>query len=144
MKKVYEFIWQFPQMIIAYIWYLIQACTIIGVTKNTGYPQYILYRYKHKGGVTLGNKIFLSDTYHGEYLSLILAHERGHVIQSRYWGPLYLIVIGFPSLLWAATHKWLAPKKSYYWFYTESNANKLGGVGVNKNGVLTWKHLIGK
>ncbi len=43
-------------------------------------------------------------------------------------GPLYLLVIGLPSLLWAALHEKVAPGRSYYWFYTERWADRLGGV----------------
>lgn len=55
-------------------------------------------------------------------------HEWGHTRQSLILGPLYLIVIGIPSIIWAATHRTIAPNKPYDWFYTESTANKLGGL----------------
>ena len=92
--------------------------------------------------MTLGDRIFISRCYHGEYLNMIIAHESGHVKQSLYLGPLYLFVIGIPSILWAWLHKSIAPRKSYYWFYTEAWANKLGGLGVNTDGTLMWRHLI--
>lgn len=43
-------------------------------------------------------------------------------------GLLYLLVIGLPSLLWAWLHRYIAPDKSYYWFYTERWADLLGRV----------------
>ena len=43
-------------------------------------------------------------------------------------------MIGIPSILWAGLHNIIAPNKSYYWFYTESLANKL--MGLNKEGKL--------
>ena len=54
-------------------------------------------------------------------------HEWGHTRQSRMLGPLYLIVIGLPSLLWAA---WWNPgrKAGYFDFYTEKWADRLGGI----------------
>ena len=136
---IIKYIWQFPQMLIAFIWFLIKREDI---TDRIQGKDYILYIGNNRGGVTLGNRIFLSNHYQGEYLQLIIAHESGHVIQSKYLGPLYIFIIGIPSLLWAWLHRQIAPKKSYYWFYTESIANKLGGVGINKEGILTWKHLI--
>ena len=142
MKHLLEFIlilWQAPQMLAAWIWLLLRYKYISGYTKR---DIYTIYRGTNPGGVTLGDKIFLSDIYHGEYLSLITAHEVGHVKQSRYLGPLYLFVIGIPSLIWASIHRSVAPKKSYYWFYTEKWANKLGGVAVGSDGVLTWEHLV--
>lgn len=139
MKKVLMYIWQFPQMLAALIWYI---CRKKYITAEVEGKFYTVYRGTNRGGVTLGDKIFLSDYYSGEYLALVIAHESGHVKQSVMLGPLYLLIIGIPSIIWAWCHKTVAPNKSYYWFYTESLANKLGGVGVNKSGVLTWRHLI--
>lgn len=138
-KFIIKYIWQFPQMLAALIWYLIRYEDI--TEKLTG-KFYTVYRGANRGGVTLGDRIFLSDNYKGEYLALVTAHESGHVKQSMMLGPLYLFIIGIPSIIWAWCHKTVAPNKSYYWFYPEAWANKLGGVGVNERGVLTWKHLI--
>ena len=48
-------------------------------------------------------------------------------MQSRMLGWLYLFVIGIPSILWAA---WWneGQNRSYYSFYTERWADRLGGV----------------
>lgn len=138
-KFIIKYIWQFPQMLAALIWHIIRKNTIVRTEEGMFYKVYI---GANDGGVTLGDKIFISDKYHGEYLSLIIAHESGHVKQSMMLGPLYLFIIGIPSIIWAWCHKTVAPNKSYYWFYPEAWANKLGGVGVNQSGVLTWRHLI--
>jgi small-conductance mechanosensitive channel len=138
---IIKYVWQFPQMLAAWIWYLIRKKSIL---YNSIGNFYTVYVGANRGGVTLGDRIFISRCYHGEYLNMVIAHESGHVKQSLYLGPLYLIVIGIPSILWAWSHKWIAPKKSYYWFYTESNANKLGGVAVTSEGTLTWAHLVNK
>ena len=56
-----------------------------------------------------------------------IKHKKGHTIQSLTLGPLYLIVVGLPSIIWVRLiHK--HTNKSYYWFYTEAWADKLGGV----------------
>ena len=77
------------------------------------------------GSVTLGKFIFLGECHWND--PNVLDHETGHAIQSRILGPLYLFVIGIPSLIWANCFgKWrVKHKKSYYWFYTEKWANKL-------------------
>lgn len=139
MKKVLMYIWQAPQMLAALIWYLIRHEDI--TEKSTG-KFYTVYRGANRGGVTLGDRIFLSNYYQGEYLALVTAHESGHVKQSMILGPLYLFVIGIPSIIWAWCHKRLFPRINYYSFPTEKWANKLGGVGVGEDGVLTWAHLI--
>ena len=79
----------------------------------------VIIKRKTEGSVTLGRHIFLSS----KATDTTVKHEYGHTIQSLILGPLYLIVIGIPSIIWAATHKKLASNKSYYWFYTESTAN---------------------
>jgi hypothetical protein len=59
-----------------------------------------------------------------------IKHEYGHTIQSKYLGWFYLLVIGLPSLIWANCFEEYRKKTgmSYYDFYTESSANKLGEV----------------
>ena len=138
---IIKYVWQFPQMLAAWIWYLIRKKSIL---YNSIGNFYTVYVGANRGGVTLGDRIFISRCYHGEYLNMVIAHESGHVKQSLYLGPLYLIVIEIPSILWAWSHRWIAPKKSYYWFYTEAWANKLGGLAVTPEGTLTWAHLVNK
>ena len=57
-----------------------------------------------------------------------LSHEYGHTIQSYILGPLYLLVIGLPSILWCGwISNWKCNQdKSYYWFYSEKWATYLG------------------
>ena len=60
----------------------------------------------------------------------LLVHEYGHTIQSLMLGPLYLVVIGLPSALWLNTPSFVRKRRqgrtSYYAFYTERWANRLG------------------
>lgn len=130
-----KYVWQFPQMLLAWLYYLISKEDITNTFKGKFYTVHV---GANKGAVTLGSHIFISKVYQGDYLLLLLAHESGHVKQSLYLGPLYLFVIGIPSILWAATHKKLFPNVNYYTFPTESNANKLGGIVLNKEGKLSW------
>lgn len=125
MKKIIinilKYIWQLPQNIVAliYLWYL-NVHNMIPAIKE--YKDRKIYTKYSSGSVTLGKYIFLSP----RATEATLKHEYGHTVQSLILGPLYLIVIGLPSIIWAATHKIIAPDKSYDWFYTEAWANKLG------------------
>ena len=60
----------------------------------------------------------------------ILVHEYGHTVQSLILGPLFLPVIGLPSITWAflPVFERLRSKKglSYYWLYCEKWATNLG------------------
>ena len=64
-----------------------------------------------------------------------MRHEYGHSIDSRRWGPLYLLVIGLPSLLGniydRIFHKKWKYSDSCEWYYNqpwEKSADKNGRV----------------
>lgn len=120
------FLWQLPQNIIGIImsiWscgtkYFYKAgASNINVYKST----------RMSGGISLGKFVIVQ----ARCSQTTIKHELGHCKQSQYFGWLYLIVIGLPSIIWAALHtynKKIATKYSYYDFYTEKWADKLGGV----------------
>lgn len=122
--EVLKFIWQLPQVIVAFIYYcylkykdeIIDTCTYQGTV--------VFIKRNSVGSVTLGQHIFLSP----RATDNTIKHEWGHTRQSLILGPLYLIIIGIPSLLWCAIHRAIAPNKSYNWLYTEAWADRLGGV----------------
>ena len=124
MMEILKYFWQLPQLIAAFIyyWYLKNKDEILDTCTCQGTIVFI--KRKSCGSVTLGPYIFLSP----KATDTTVRHEWGHARQSLILGPLYLIVIGIPSIIWAATHGTLAPNKSYDWLYTETWANKLGGV----------------
>ena len=101
---------------------ILKQCT--GATKHGDH-----YRYKLTwGSVSLGEYIFLSPSRWND--TKTLNHERGHRIQSRMLGWLYLPVVGIPSIIWAGCFDGYRKKHnvSYYSFYTERWADRLGGV----------------
>ena len=93
----------------------------------------VLTRWKLRSGLSLGMFIFVPDgpVKEKHKPSLIRVHEYGHTIQSLILGPAYLLVIGLPSFLWANLPgcEKLRMKRglSYYTFYPEIWANRLGG-----------------
>ena len=95
---------------------------------------YECYLTRGGGGLTLGRFIFVNQ--HFTDLEETILHEIGHVKQSRILGPLYLIIIGIPSISWAGLRRLIPALKkiNYYNFYTENWANKL--MGLNKEGKL--------
>lgn len=123
-KFLLDWVWQLPQNLLGLAYKAIIKNDII-VEVNEGNP-YRVFLKKSNGGVTLGKYIFLYHNYRN--LEFDIAHETGHYKQSKMLGPLYLIIIGIPSILWAALNDYIAPNKSYYWFYTEKWANKLAGI----------------
>ena len=64
----------------------------------------------------------------GECSKRLLVHEYGHKVQSLILGPMYLIVIGIPSMLWGffCSKKRKKAQVAYGAFFTEGWANRLG------------------
>ena len=85
-----------------------------------------------RGAISLGNFRIYAYNYafnSARYVELVRRHEEGHRKQSKMLGPLYLIVIGLPSLIWATLHSSVRRLGAvdYYSFYTERWADRLGG-----------------
>lgn len=123
-KNLILFIWQLPQHIVALIYfgYLVMMCKDLGV--DSRYKQAIVILCIIRGAVTLGNYVFVG--LNSEYRKTV-KHELGHTIQSKILGPLYLIVIGIPSITYCGLRRIFPSlkKKNYYDFYTEKWANNL-------------------
>lgn len=123
MKKIKEillWIWQLPQ-------------NLAGLVVMPFYKKDRSIRYKDRtirycprfpGGISLGFYVYVGSTN-----MKTIAHEWGHTRQSNMLGPLYLLVIGLPSIIWAAFYRYdPSDPHGYYRFYTEKWADKLGGV----------------
>ena len=108
-------------------------------SKHYTYHGAVITEWNVNASVSLGLFVFIAqeepwfEKYKGlmeveEVYSRLLVHEYGHTIQSLILGPLYLIVIGIPSTMWA----FLFEKKRkdehipYGAFFTEKWANRLG------------------
>lgn len=130
-KKIILCIWQLPQHLFALIllgWATISRRRI--AIREIGFApeRTFFYVQDFLGGISLGDFIILNEDYRN-YTGNMERHEYGHSRQSRMLGPLYLLVIGLPSLLWATFYP--IKKKGhegYDRFYTERWANKLGGL----------------
>lgn len=127
MKAFALWIWQLPQNLVGLLFLLF----IRGEVKHKLGSIKFYYANTFPGGITLGEYIIV-----GTKKELTVRHEFGHVKQSRILGPLYLPVIGLPSVIHAGINGIInCCEKSiygYYHFYTEKWANKLGGL--NKDG----------
>ena len=123
-RNLILFIWQLPQHLLAilYIGYLVMMCKDLGV--DSRYKQAIVIPCVMRGAVTLGCYVFVG--LNSEYRKTV-KHELGHTIQSKILGPLYLIVIGIPSITYCGLRRIFPSlrKKNYYNFYTERWANNL-------------------
>ena len=121
-------IWQLPQNLLGVfllLWYKREKI----YHKLNGRLFY--FTNEMPSGISLGNYIIMNrdDKEDG------MKHEYGHSIQSRILGPLYLIVIGLPSLLGniydSVFHKRWKWSDSCRWYYNqpwEKWADELGRV----------------
>lgn len=125
LKKYLMWLWQLPQNLCGVIYRgVIKKDIISQINSDSGYNVYLTKT--NRGGVTLGEYIFVYQKYTD--LSRVVQHETGHVKQSRMLGPLYLLVIGLPSIIHASLHRFLCHNDNYYHFFTERWANKLAGL----------------
>ena len=119
---------------ILYLWQVPQNLLGLGVIffsrakPTSGIKPY--WNAKANFGISLGNYI-ISDS--GDKKTLL--HEAGHQKQSLMLGPLYLLIIGLPSISWniwdRLFHKSWSWEKRERWYYSlpwEKWADKLGGV----------------
>jgi len=118
-----KYLWQLPQHLLALITLFILRKRI---TIKTSYEHTTVYRLNMIGwGISLGNYILLDERYD----QITIMHEFGHSVQSLYFGPLYLIVIGLPSIIMnILTRLKILKYENYYKRWPENWADKLGKV----------------
>ena len=119
-------IWQFPQCLAGIgviLFYILSK-------KEIRYKDGIaVVREFPAGGVSLGEYIIIHHCCDDEETRM---HELGHRRQSRMLGPLYLFIVGIPSVcLCLLAKKSKKINASYFEHFPENWANKLGGVKKN-------------
>lgn len=92
-----------------------------------GYHGAVVSRWSSGYSMGMGMFIFMGED---PGLARTIVHEYGHTIQSCILGPLFLFVIGIPSMLWATLpafqRRRAAGEVSYFDFYPERWANYEG------------------
>ena len=129
----------FFTFLLNFTWGIIQSA--VGLIMFLLYIKKPHFRYKGSivtinsipvGGISLGAFIFTADNVAKEHANKgeLIKHEYGHCLQSLLLGPLYLVIIGLPDIIWLICFaRWREKhNKSYYWFFTESWADNWGNV----------------
>lgn len=140
MKKVLDCIirallmlWELPQNILGAFLFIFFAVFSDSVILDDD-DSLEMYSPMMRGAISLGIFRVYAYKYLGNgarYVELVKKHEKeGHRKQSMMLGPLYLIVIGLPSLVWSALHSSVRRLRTvnYFSFYTEKWADRLAGV----------------
>lgn len=119
---VLQIFWGFPQTLLGFAVFL-----RLRKVHHYRYHGAVVTEWKKTTGLSLGLFIFVPAGYMGNDF---LVHEYGHTIQSLLLGPLYLFVIGVPSVLWCNMRCFARLRKkkniSYQKLYSECWANYLG------------------
>lgn len=131
-KRALFLIWELPQNILGALLFIFFAVFSDSVILDDD-DSLEMYSPMMRGAISLGIFRVYAYKYLGNgarYVELVRKHEKGHRKQSMMLGPLYLIVIGLPSLIWATLHSYVKRLGAvdYYSFYTERWADRLGGV----------------
>ena len=132
--KIRRWTWELPQTLVGAsiaLFYKEKPLRIIE------YADQKVYLYdKFNGGISLGYYTHLdwnakdhNNNQVSEGFKYSIKHEaKGHGTQSKWLGPLYLPVIGLPSIIHCVIHRMCGRKWDYYSFPTEKNANKIAGI----------------
>ncbi len=114
--NIIYFTWCLPQTVIGLI---IQV--IFKVKNRKKYKLSTVIELEARFGVSLGKYILI-----GNYDEKTIKHEYGHTVQNFIFGPLYLIIIGIPSIVRNILSRFI--KIEYYNGFPERWADQLGGV----------------
>ena len=118
------FLWQLPQNLVALL-----VMPFLGRLTFVDYRHYCFgfacTRFpKNASGISLGSFAFFHPDYAHD--AHTIRHEMdGHTVDSKLFGPLYLLIIGIPSILHLIFKK---KNSNYYDFYTERRANRHAGL----------------
>ena len=121
LSRIWQLLWGLPQNIVGATMY---AC-LYPRRRHYVFRSAFVTEWALGSGLTLGMFIFVPRNCPRS----LLAHEYGHTMQSLILGPLYLLAIVVPSMIWAGTPSLKRYRSShgysYYRFYCERWANLL-------------------
>ena len=122
---LWQWTWGLPQTLIGLIVFL-----AFYNHPHEWYHSALVTHWGKASSMGVGMFLFIGNTPNPELRQQLAIHEYGHAIQSLLLGPLFLPVMGIPSFLWATLPPCRRLRRnkqiSYYAFYPERTANRLG------------------
>lgn len=122
-----QWTWGLPQNLVGlviYLYYRARGCPSFRYQGAFG-----LVWTQRSGSMSMGSFLFMHPSWTPADRAL-LAHEYGHTIQSLIFGPLYLLTVGLPSVIWAGAPALKRRRRErhidYYSVYPERSATRLG------------------
>lgn len=122
-----QWTWGLPQNLVGlffYLYYRRKGCAHFRYQGAFG-----VVWTQRSGSMSMGSFLFMHPSWTPADRAL-LAHEYGHTIQSLFFGPFYLLMVGLPSLLWAGLPRFQRfrreTRRGYYTVFPEKQASSLG------------------
>ena len=115
-----RFSWELPQTILGFLIAVILNWTNRLDWVNHKYGSTSLKLSGLFGGMSLAPFIIGDEQLIGASHNHLFQHEFGHIMQSKIWGPLYLLIIGLPSLVSAIVNDYNTHMRKWQ----EQDANK--------------------
>ena len=122
-NKGYTFLqwtWGFPQTLRGSAVYLVHR-----KNRHFNYKGACVTEWDKNAGLSLGKFVFIPKKE-----TVLIDHEYGHTLQSLILGPVYLLLVGVPSVIWHRHPRFREKRKktgkSYYSPVFEKTANRLG------------------
>ena len=114
--------WELPQTLLG--WVIMKKVKVYKIENFKG-VKLVLMEDK-KFGISLGRYVIINKRHSQNTKN----HEYGHCIQSKIFGPLYLLIIGLPSITLNILSDIIGGefKSNYYNRFPENWADKLGKV----------------
>jgi len=138
-KRIALALWELPQNILGAALY--QVCRLRGIVKSTEHEEERFFvEVDSEFAVSLGWFVFWSGEQNTRWFRIdrtVRAHEYGHTFQSKMLGPLYLPLVGVPSVMrnvYAFAYREITGRRwtGYFDGYPENWADRLGGVDRTK------------
>lgn len=122
LSTIVNWTWELPQTLLGFILKLMYNVHKVEEYNNIK----LVYLSTARIGISLGRYVLVSK----RASITTKRHEYGHCIQSKYLGPLYLIVVGLPSITFNIISSMIGGKfaDNYYNRFPENWADKLGKV----------------
>ena len=123
----WQWTWGLPQNLVGgalYLYYRLKGCSHFSYQG----ARVVIWTQK-SGSMSMGHFLFMHPNWK-PYNHRLLSHEYGHTIQSLILGPMYLPLVGVPSIIWAGLPAFERMRerthRSYYSVYPENWANHFG------------------
>ena len=124
--RLWQWTWGFPQTLYG----AILSYRLRNEPQGEYHGCHVTY-WDRSSSMGVGMYLFISKRHYRKD-NQVLIHEFGHSVQSVILGPLFLPIMGIPSLIWCnlPVFRRMRQEKgiSYYSFYPESTANYLGAL----------------